>query len=110
MSLKDEDDVLIDEDERRFREFHRENPGVYDLMVRFSREMRRAGWNRYSIWGVANRVRWETHIQTSDPDFKINNNHLAFYSRLIMQQCPDLAGFFRIRVMRRRVRAWRATG
>ena len=36
-------------------------------------------------------------MQTTDPEYKINNNFTAFYARLIMAQEPDLAGIFDLR-------------
>jgi hypothetical protein len=42
-------------------------------------------------------ARWEIALATTDADFKIDNSHRAFYSRLIMAQERDLAGLFDLR-------------
>ena len=36
---------------------------------------------------------------TNDPasEFKLNNNYRSFYSRLLMEQEPELAGYFETR-------------
>jgi hypothetical protein len=36
-------------------------------------------------------------IETADEDFKINNNHRAYYARLWMREHPQYDGFFRTR-------------
>ena len=79
---------------RNFLKFHRENPEVMRLLVKFARRARARGHKRYSIRALAHRVRWETDVETRDPSgFKLNNNYLSFYSRKIEQDHPDLAGF-----------------
>jgi len=41
------------------------------------------------------RVRWHMEIETrSDDGFKINNDFSSRYARRIMEQEPDLKGFF----------------
>jgi len=37
-------------------------------------------------------------IETQDPDgWKLNNNYTSRYARLVMDECPDLDGFFNTR-------------
>ena len=36
-------------------------------------------------------------MTTPDPVFKLNNNHRAFYARLLMAQEAELEGFFEVR-------------
>lgn len=83
--------------ESAFTTFHEANPHVYHLIVRFAREKKRAGFKHYGIAGVFERVRWEMPITTEGDAFKLNNNYRAFYARLVMAECPDLAGFFHTR-------------
>ena len=84
--------------DERFREFHRVHPEVYRELVRLCREAKRRGrlhigvgclWEvmRWSFW-----MRWE-----EDDEFKLNNNHRAYYARLIMRREPDLVGVFETR-------------
>jgi hypothetical protein len=81
-----------------FREFHRDNPQVFDLFLKFSNQALSAGRTRFSAYCVAERIRWFTWIETSDPEFKLNNNHIPFYSRLVMLVRPELfEGFFKLR-------------
>ena len=85
--------------QERFEQFHEENPNVYDLVVKFSRQManRRNQCGMKMIW---ERVRWETAITTNDPEFKLNNNYTAHYARLVMRNEKDLEGFFKTRELR----------
>lgn len=83
--------------ERDFEEFHRAKPGVYRLFDRFTREVIVAGFRRYSADAIMHRVRWHTHIETGDVEFKLNNNYVAYYARLWMRDNPRYAGFFETR-------------
>jgi hypothetical protein len=79
----------------RFDAFHRENPRVYETLVRLAREwIQRTGRRKIGIATLFERTRWEIALATSDPEFKLNNNFRAFYSRLIMCQERDLDEIF----------------
>jgi hypothetical protein len=57
----------------------------------------RQGHRHLGALTVLHRIRWETGTATTDPDFKINNNHAAYYARLFMADHPTHRGFFRTR-------------
>jgi hypothetical protein len=79
----------------RFEEFHRANPAVYSTLVALARQWAsKTGNRKLGMKTLYERTRWEISLDTSDPNFKLNNNFTAFYSRLIMEQEPDLAGMF----------------
>jgi hypothetical protein len=82
--------------EDRFREFHEENPHVYEEIVRLCRKAKERGRQRWGIGGVFEVLRW-SWLKTTGEEFKLNNNHRAFYARLVMEREPDLAGFFQLR-------------
>jgi hypothetical protein len=85
----------IDLTQIRFNRYHEANPHVYTMFVKFARQVKHIGLNKYSIWAVANRVRWHYEFEVKgDEKFKISNDFLSRYSRLIMQNESDLAGFF----------------
>ena len=86
-----------------FWTFHNTNPPIYRLLVKFARQWReRRGED--AVMGIGQlfeRVRWEISMGTiGDANFKLNNNHRAFYARLIMDCNPDLDGIFRLRRQR----------
>jgi len=84
----------------KFEEFHRENPLVYRALLRFARQVQAAGFDHYSINSLFERVRWHMNIETHAHDgFKLNNNHRAYYARMLNQE-PGLEDFFRTRELR----------
>ena len=83
--------------EDAFNRYHAENPHVYRLLLAFTREVKAAGHEHYSIDAIFQRARWHTDVETQDPDgFKLNDHHRAYYARLINQE-PGMEGFFRTR-------------
>lgn len=74
--------------------FHKANRHVYAEFVRILRQAKiQFGWEKWSIQGAAEVLRWETSLRTSGGDFKIANAHLAYYSRLIQMKEELLFGF-----------------
>ena len=80
-----------------FSKFDRDNPKVWELFVKFTNEIIRAGYERFSSDSILHRIRWETAISTTDKHFKINNNFSADYARKYMKENPQYDGFFEIR-------------
>lgn len=85
---------------KSFYIFHRDNPKVYELFKKFTQEVIDAGFDHHSARDILQRVRWETSIVTTDETYKINNNHMAYYARMWMQEHPQYPGFFRTRSVR----------
>jgi hypothetical protein len=83
--------------QERFDAFHATNPHVYELCVKEAMSAQSRGWSHWAIKGIFEILRWKRSFQTSDSDFKINNNHAPFYARLIMLDFPQLDGFFVVR-------------
>ncbi len=86
---------------RDFLAFHRKNPSVYDYMVERARQAVALGRETYGLPCIFELARWESgivkqKIRLTD-DYELNNNYKAYYARLIMQQEPDLFGFFGVR-------------
>ncbi|KOX53879.1 hypothetical protein ADL19_15015 [Streptomyces purpurogeneiscleroticus] len=86
--------------EKDFHIFHRDNPKVYELFKKFTKEVIDAGFTHHSARDIMRRIVWETTIVTTDDQYKINNNHTPYYARLWMQQHPEYPGFFRTRAVR----------
>lgn len=82
---------------RRARLFHEQNPAVFGKLVEYAREAKKAGKRRIGIAACFERLRWFSEVETKGDAFKLNNNARAFYSRLLMAEVPELAGFFRTR-------------
>ena len=87
--------------EEQFVAFHQANPHIFDMLREMALELQTAGRKRYGISGLFEVLRWRYAVKTSEPDFKLNNNHRAFYARKLMSYVPELRGFFAIRTQRR---------
>jgi hypothetical protein len=83
--------------EAQFRAFHAKNPHIYVELVKLARQAKDAGWTKAGIGMLYEVVRWNVLIGSTDRRFKMTNNHRAYYSRLMMAQEEDLAGFFDMR-------------
>jgi len=82
----------------KFEKFHQDNPNVYEALVSLARRrVNRTGRRRMAIASLFEVARWEISLSTTDPDYKIANDHKPFYARLIMAQEPDLDGAFELR-------------
>ena len=84
----------------RFAEYHAANPHIYAALRRFAIEAKRAGRVRIGIKMLYERVRWHTTVEAKNDTFKLNNNWHAHYARLLMEQEPELRGFFETRKAR----------
>jgi len=83
--------------EEAFLDFHKRNPHVYDELVRLARRAQRRGVSRFGIGAMFEVLRWRYALRTQGDEFKLNNNHRSYYSRLIQHNEPDLEGFFQTR-------------
>ncbi len=92
----------IDKDHRlyeKWKQFTEKNPHVYPELVRVAREAKSSGVKRWGIQAIFNILRWENRFKTTGDIYKMNMLHGAFYARLIMENEPDLEGFFNTREM-----------
>jgi len=91
-------DKTLDE---KFFEYHTANPLVLELFEQFTRRVKKAGHDHYSIDAIMHQVRWHIDIETQSADgFKLNNNYTSRYARLLTKENPDLCGFFRNRKLK----------
>jgi len=87
--------------QQRFEMFHKQNPGVYDLIVEIAADLKNRGFKRCGMKFIFERIRWLYALQTkSTDDFKLNNDYTAYYARLVMYRQRALEGFFRLREQR----------
>ena len=103
---------MIDRDEPVFRDckpesrvkfelFHRANPHVFEAFKAEARKMKAEGHVKYSGQNIIERMRWDTKIPTTTRDqFKLNNDFVALYVRLLIHRYPkEFTGFFELRKM-----------
>lgn len=81
----------------RFEQFHEQNPQVFAALRQEALHLRRHGVHRWGIASLFERLRWLTAIETGGDSFRLNNDYRAFYARKLMDETPELAGFFEVR-------------
>ena len=87
--------------EKKFNKFDAENPHVWRMFLQFADQVRLTGRLVYSVNAIFEKIRWHTDIETkSDTDFKLSNNHRAYYARKYMNSHPNRAGFFNTKSVR----------
>ncbi len=83
------------EKERKFWEFHENNPTVFFLFRQYAMQIKKTGRERYSARTIFHRIRWHNDINTSAEDgFKINDHHSPYYALLLESEQPEFKGFF----------------
>jgi len=93
---------ILDEVKYRYRkdfiEWFPMNMHVIEAFERYAIELKRNG-NReyYSIKAILERLRWDSMLEDSALDYKLNNNHAACISRILMRLNPELDGMFQLR-------------
>lgn len=85
----------------RFRRFHLENPHVYRILVEMARYYREKGRKQEGMKHLYEVLRWRRFVETGGAeDFRLPNDFTSRYARLIMENEPDLEGFFETRELR----------
>ncbi len=81
--------------DEKFFKYHKDNPHVLELLLMYTRQVKEAGFDTYSLNTIMNRVRWHVNIETKDIEgYKMNNNYSSRYARLIVLEAPEFEGFF----------------
>lgn len=81
--------------QRNFDRFDQENPHVYTLFKHYTLQALKAGMQKIAVALVIERIRWETSVMTKGDQFKINNNHRAYYARKFMREFPERGEVFK---------------
>jgi hypothetical protein len=84
----------------KFSDYHRKNPHIYREFLRYAKEMRRFR-RKSSGWLIVNRIRWDHDIKSNSRErFKISNDYIALYCRLLISEYPEFEGFFDLKKMK----------
>jgi hypothetical protein len=65
--------------------------------------MKAQGVQRYGMKGLFEVLRWETTLRTTrtgDEPWRLNNDFTCLYARKLVEEVPELAGFFELRQRR----------
>ena len=90
---------LFNNNRARFEAFHEAHPQVYAELKRLALEMKSRGFTSYSIMTLYGAARYRLSLESGD-DYKLNNNHMPHYARLLMSCEPELRDFFETREIR----------
>jgi hypothetical protein len=77
----------------------RNHPDAMALFEKFALQAANAG-RRFGIGLLAERIRWEYHIERRDDMFKINNSYRAYIARELVRRHPRLSAFIETRQTR----------
>ena len=83
--------MTIDE----FLTYEKENPYVYELFDKYTRQALKSGRKYFSARAIWERMRWQSMIEDSSEQFKISDHPMPFYARLFEIRNPMYKGFFR---------------
>jgi hypothetical protein len=94
--------------EREFTQWIKTPDGVMvrGELVRRCRLLKERGWKHYGIAPIWEAIRYDASVSLIERDkggWKLNNNHRSLLARHIMENYPDLRGFFDVRDLRGRV-------
>jgi len=92
--VRGEEDPSDANSQAEFHEFDRQNPKVFEEMLRRARALRAEGRTRYAIDLLANEIRWDGLDTNRTDGFKIGNCHQPFYARKLQMVDPSLCGLF----------------
>jgi len=81
----------------KFEQYFLDNPRVWIYFKRFA-TYAKAHNKKIGAKAIMERVRWECDFgeEAGSGEFRVNNNYTAYYTRLLMLQCPEFKGFFEI--------------
>lgn len=84
-----------------FEEWLSRHGDVYRRFVQLAREAKRRGRTRWSTKAMIEVYRWECEGDTDPVDgFKLSDHYSSRLARKIMDDNPDLAGFFETRKLK----------
>ncbi len=85
-----------------FEEFHKNNPRIYILFIKFTNMVIERKRKYYSAKAIFHRIRWETMMSSTTHqllgDFKIDDGWISHYARKFMDDFPQHRGFFKTQV------------
>lgn len=83
--------------ERAAEDFVAANPHVWDRFVSLTFRLIEKGRDRAGVALIFERMRWDWFIRTVGDEFKLNNNHRAWFARRFHAKFPEHGRFFETR-------------
>jgi hypothetical protein len=91
--------------QQRFEAFHQANPWIYRVLVQMIQELRDHGVTRFGVRSLWEVLRWKItmgQVHVPDGDFKLNDNFISRYARLLIANNPEYVTMFELRALRAR--------
>lgn len=85
----------------KFEEYDSQNPHVYKLFKKYTKDAIKRGHRKLSGWFIVNIIRWEEGVDTTGKEFKISNDFIALYTRKFVNEHPKHSDFFTLKQMTR---------
>ena len=82
--------------QENFELHHKANPKIYDMFVDFSLQVATRR-KYYSAKNIFHRIRWETMIEESNNQFKIDDGWISHYARKFASEYPNHKNLFKFR-------------
>jgi hypothetical protein len=89
--------------QQRFMRFHFDNPWIYETLVCMIQELRGRGVTRFGVRSLWEVLRWKItmgQVRVPDGDFKLNDNFISRYARLLIANNPEYSSMFELRTLR----------
>ena len=86
---------------KRFLKYADKNPQVFDHFVKMAKQIKKTGREKYSARTIFEVLRWHLDVETHGEDFKITNDFIPMYVRLLIAQEPEFEDFFTVKRMKK---------
>ena len=80
--------------DKKFWKFHKNNPQVFNQLVTMCKDAQQARRKKIGIGMLFEVLRWNSMLDTSGDDFKLNNSYRSRYARILEQEHPEFIGLF----------------
>ena len=100
MILEEQLRERLEKRKRKWWEWHKRNPLVWEKFKEYALEAINSGRKHYSHWTIVNRIRWNREIETNGGEFKISNDFICFYARLFHAKYPEYGDFFKLKPLK----------
>lgn len=87
-------DQFSEKTKDRFRVYHIDNPHVYQEFCKRAAMMLKTGRKKYSARTIFEVMRWDWDLKTTHEDFKISNDFIPIYVRMLIYHHPEYEQFF----------------
>jgi len=77
--------------------YNKENPDIYSKFEGYALKASKYR-SKYSAKIIFHIIRWNTMLEGKDSEYKIDDGWISHYSRLFMENHPELKGFFETRI------------